>query len=412
MTKTAAPSGIFPPRKTPHTIILARGETVRHWTVRPWMLGAAFGGMATLVAASIASTALFLMSDDVASAFRAREARTITAYEQRVATLRQQIDHLSSRQHAERRMVADQVETLITRQQEIAARYEILEPLLDEAREAGITATVDVPLPSPRAGTTAAFAPDAPSATKDIFQGFDLRAQSIPSSERLASDILPSLRSSMDSLETRQSLQAEQIAEAAQTRSGKLGRTLASLGFDTAQEPTGVGGPFIPAMEDEAEDPVHRLSAALGELRRMRTIADAAPLVTPVSAARVSSSFGTRRDPFLGRRALHAGIDYPVVTGTPVVSAAAGTVLRAGRAGAYGLLVEIDHGNGHMTRYAHLSRVEVAAGQEIAASERVGLSGSTGRSTGPHLHYEIHVDGTAVDPAPYVRAGRSLRDIL
>jgi murein DD-endopeptidase MepM/ murein hydrolase activator NlpD len=119
----------------------------------------------------------------------------------------------------------------------------------------------------------------------------------------------------------------------------------------------------------------------------------------------LSSGFGVRTDPFLGRPAMHTGLDFRASTGDPVRATANGRVVSAGWAGGYGRMVEIDHGNGLSTRYGHMSRINVKVGQQIHIGQIVGEVGSTGRSTGPHLHYETRIDGEAVDPQRFLRAG-------
>ncbi|HXV29360.1 MAG TPA: M23 family metallopeptidase, partial [Sinorhizobium sp.] len=124
------------------------------------------------------------------------------------------------------------------------------------------------------------------------------------------------------------------------------------------------------------------------------------------------SNFGNRLDPFFGRLALHAGIDFRAEAGTRVRSTAAGTVTSAGPAGGYGNMIEVDHGNGVSTRYAHLAVVLVGAGDHVKADQVIGKSGSTGRSTGPHLHYEVRLNGQAVDPMRFLRAGAKLANYI
>ena len=119
----------------------------------------------------------------------------------------------------------------------------------------------------------------------------------------------------------------------------------------------------------------------------------------------MSSPFGMRMDPFLGRAAVHTGIDLRGETGEPVHATATGKVSIAGREGGYGHMVEINHGNGLATRYGHLSAIDVKVGQFVRIGETIGKIGSTGRSTGPHLHYETRIDGEAVDPQKFLRAG-------
>jgi len=122
----------------------------------------------------------------------------------------------------------------------------------------------------------------------------------------------------------------------------------------------------------------------------------------------MSSPFGVRSDPFNGRAAMHTGIDLRGDTGEAVHATAAGTVSISGWEGGYGRMVEIDHGNGLATRYGHLSKIEVKVGQKVRIGEVIGLIGSTGRSTGPHLHYETRINDTAVNPQKFLRAGLRL----
>lgn len=124
-------------------------------------------------------------------------------------------------------------------------------------------------------------------------------------------------------------------------------------------------------------------------------------LLEPVPGA-IGSGFGPRRHPILGVVRMHRGVDIGAPSGTPIRAAGPGRVLRAGVAGDYGILVTIDHGNGAETRYAHLSRAHVAVGDEVVRGDLIGQVGSTGLSTGPHLHFEVRVDGKPVDPAPWL----------
>ena len=136
------------------------------------------------------------------------------------------------------------------------------------------------------------------------------------------------------------------------------------------------------------------------------------PQVVPTSMASVSSGFGYRRDPFNGSGAMHAGLDFRGPTGSPILAAAKGTVTFVGRKGGYGNTVEITHGNGMVTRYAHMARFDVKQGARVDAGQRIGGIGSTGRSTGPHLHFEVRVNGRAVNPKPFLeRAPHVLKEV-
>lgn len=129
------------------------------------------------------------------------------------------------------------------------------------------------------------------------------------------------------------------------------------------------------------------------------------PSLMPVDGVHLSSDFGMRIHPVLGGRRQHKGIDLAGPVGTPVHAAADGTVSRADWFSSYGLFVSLEHGGTLQTRYGHMSRLNVAAGQHVHKGDVIGYIGTTGRSTGPHLHYEVRIAGAAVNPVPYLQAG-------
>lgn len=151
-----------------------------------------------------------------------------------------------------------------------------------------------------------------------------------------------------------------------------------------------------------------RTANAIDELRAYYRILERMPLSSPLLVnRRLTSTFGMRDDPIIpGRKARHNGIDFGAYYGSPVLATAPGTVKRAGRWAAWGLMVEIDHGNGFISRYAHLSRISVKRGEKVDLHSKVGELGNTGRSTGPHLHYEILFRKRHVDPEQFIEAGR------
>lgn len=132
------------------------------------------------------------------------------------------------------------------------------------------------------------------------------------------------------------------------------------------------------------------------------------PTEEPVSGGRVGSPFGFRIDPITGRSALHTGLDFPADTGTPILAAAGGVVVVQEWHPAYGNMVEVDHGNDLITRYAHSSRVLVQKGDIVKRGQKIAEVGSTGRSTGPHLHFEVWVSGVPQDPGRFLAAGETL----
>ena len=137
----------------------------------------------------------------------------------------------------------------------------------------------------------------------------------------------------------------------------------------------------------------------------------AIPSARPTTAPMETSSYGYRRDPFNGALAFHSGVDFPGSYGQPILAAAPGTVSYVGPRQGYGNVVEVDHGKGLMTRYAHLSGYGVRAGQGVKRGEAIARMGSTGRSTGTHLHFEVRVNGAAVNPRPFLEARQDVLEV-
>jgi murein DD-endopeptidase MepM/ murein hydrolase activator NlpD len=187
-----------------------------------------------------------------------------------------------------------------------------------------------------------------------------------------------------------------------------LGLNMAKL--EAAAPRGGMGGPYIPvklsANADPFERQLYRLQLTRSQMDKLnRTMAQVPYRKPVVGTVEFSSGFGVRSDPFLGRPAMHAGLDFRGSTGDPIRATANGRVVAAAYAGGYGKMVEIDHGNGLSTRYGHMSVIQVKVGDSIKIGQVIGQVGSTGRSTGPHLHYETRIDGEAVDPQKFLRAG-------
>ena len=174
------------------------------------------------------------------------------------------------------------------------------------------------------------------------------------------------------------------------------------------------GGPLLPARPDElAWDAVDELQSRLLAMeRQIALVSDAAslrnlalmrlPTHLPLKSAELVSSFGNREDPLTGHTAFHAGLDFAARTGTAILAAAGGNVTFAGFKPDFGWVVELEHGNGLSTRYAHASRVLVHTGELVEPGDAIAAVGSTGRSTGPHLHFEVLRHGEAVDPRAYL----------
>lgn len=172
------------------------------------------------------------------------------------------------------------------------------------------------------------------------------------------------------------------------------------------------GGPFIDIVNLEKASPIfinrmNRTLTVLNELEALRKVIQQIPLSSPsISSRRMTSPFGVRKDPFDGRLRPHNGLDFHAAYGSPVTTTARGIVKFAGVRQGYGRIVEVDHGNGFVTRYAHLRRISVKKGQKVNLHDKVGELGSSGRSTGPHIHYEIRLNGKPQDPQRFIEAGR------
>lgn len=213
--------------------------------------------------------------------------------------------------------------------------------------------------------------------------------------------------SGLAAIEARQIAFAERLTRFAEARARRAEAAIRKLNLDpgtlTRNAQAAMGGPFE-AMKG-AEDPrFERLGLSLARMAVLERAIDGIPQVVPASIQNITSGFGFRHDPFHGRGAMHAGIDFRGPVGSPIFAAADGRVTFAGVKAGYGKAIEITHGNGMLTRYAHLSRIDVKVGQGVGAGSTIGGLGSTGRSTGPHLHFEVRINDRAVNPRPFLEA--------
>jgi murein DD-endopeptidase MepM/ murein hydrolase activator NlpD len=199
----------------------------------------------------------------------------------------------------------------------------------------------------------------------------------------------------------------ESLREIANRAIGELRRLLASTGLNVerlfpqlgASHP--VGGPFVPPPKDDQPT-----ATSPDKLEAIRSLIKSLPLSTPLDSFQLESRFGPRHDPFNRRLSFHTGIDLSAPYMSPIYATAAGVVIYAGYYSDYGKVVEIDHGNGIATLYAHLHRFTVAVGQKVAEHDQIGFLGSTGRSSGPHVHYEVRVNDEPQDPEKFIGLAR------
>ncbi|MEM0900157.1 MAG: M23 family metallopeptidase [Pseudomonadota bacterium] len=403
---------VFGTRNEPHTIIIAKGQSVSHFTVRPWVLAFAGAIVTAICFGYLAGTSYLIFRDDFINASMARQARMQHAYEDRISELRNQVDRITSHRLLDQQVMETKLAELMTRQNVLAERSSVASSVLERAAGEGLgtssrSSLGGMPIPVAR-----------PGAERAEVLGLDTMTTGSIASAAAPGKIEQTLSAVTNKLQT---LEASQIAHVTNLRHATLEKAeqlaakarASGLSVKAAMpEETGLGGPLLPprpsGVSEAFSHEVERLDAALDALDKTRDRIRAFPIAHPAPGESMSSRFGNRSDPFTRRKAFHAGLDFRTPTGTPILAAATGRVVFSGRRGGYGKLVEIEHANGLSTRYAHLSRLKVRKGQQISAGQVVGDAGSTGRSTGPHLHYEVRRGGKPINPINFLNAGTKL----
>ncbi len=257
-------------------------------------------------------------------------------------------------------------------------------------------------------GTLSGRVVGAPDAATEKEAARDARAAKIG----MAPEATPLMR-----IDVRQRRFAMLLAAAVERRADKAAAAIRSFGLNPDKLSRGAaraqGGPFVPwrGEREEMPDELARLASALSRLEFMERSLIAIPSGKPTSAPMETSSYGYRRDPFNGHAAFHAGMDFPGRYGQPILAAAKGKVVYVGQRQGYGNVVEIEHGNGLMTRYAHLSGFARRAGQTVARGDTVARMGSTGRSTGTHLHFEVRLNGQPINPRRFLEARQDVLQV-
>ena len=419
--------------------------------LRRGTFAAMVGALVALSSCAAGGLGYVLWRDEALLALSSRHASIERSYEDHVTSLRRDLDKVNSQRVIQEAALETRVRELWNRQAQIEKRATILSTITgagsapDQTTRAARTAPRTTPqqaaFPTPALG----FAPTVKGPVSSAIDALDRASpktsfkpeqiEAVPprrTPERPAlrgalapvgPDMTPtgnlaSLITSLDRLEAVQVGMASAVGKRAKHEAQRLETLATQIGLSAARlarasAPSAEGGPFIPLRLDPNNSPFDRelLRHQDDVVRadRLRRILATAPLGRPVSSsAAVSSTFGSRIDPFLGRAAYHTGIDFRESPGAPVFATAPGKVVSAGSNGGYGMMVEIDHGNGITTRYAHLSAIIVQEGESVPAKKAIGRVGSTGRSTGPHLHYEVRIDDDAVDPTRFLRVGVQL----
>jgi murein DD-endopeptidase MepM/ murein hydrolase activator NlpD len=388
----------------------------------------------------VAVTSYLAFKDDIVGGMMSRQAAVQHGYEDRIRDLRGQVDMLTSRHLVLQNEMDRRVDQVARRQALLETRQSIVASLSEQSappRPAARTGAAPLPTPSPvsapaqpqRAvtGDTIRLTPPAERHSRlesrpahaefAAARGFALasapgRHDTIGRVEHSLARVEQQQQAALQALETRTERRARRIRSVLTD----LGLGEARIARAPAASTAGTGGPLIPIPPPSPdastfERQVFRVQSVLREQERLTHVVGQIPLGRPhAGELELSSGFGARLDPFLRSWAMHSGIDFRGATGEPVFASGGGRVSHAGSMGGYGLMVEIDHGNGLSTRYAHLSRIETKEGETVRAGHRIGRVGSTGRSTGPHLHYETRINGDAIDPMRFVRAGLRLAE--
>ena len=418
------PSQQIPPFVQPRAasrIVVSRNGRSRGFNVGPLAALLVLGCVGCVVTAFIAATGYLVYRDDLLGGAVSRQVRMQYEYEDRIAALRAELDRITSRHAVRTEGVAEQLAVLLERQAIIEGRQATLDGLLGRARGVNIDLADLARLP--RARPEAGGAPVADPATALSYvsgaAAGDVIAETLirkpqgrdPSASLGAlQPVLTGVKSSLADAEAGQADVLEALEAAADAEAEDLAKALAPIGVTPdgtiAGEPR--GGPYVPAAGLHFSERTALLQRKLDDLAAVRRSAESMPVGLPVKATRSSSRFGYRMDPFLQRPAFHAGVDFAAREGAAVRAAAPGEVVFAGRNGGYGNMVEIRHADGMSTRYGHLSAVLVSPGAAVERGMQIGRVGSTGRSTGPHLHYETRRDGKAVNPGAFLAAARAL----
>ncbi|MFC5394743.1 M23 family metallopeptidase [Bosea vestrisii] len=418
-------------------LLARRSFTVRRSTA---LLGLSL--LALTTAWSSATSWYILRKDDLAARLISRETSRQYAYEDRIAALRADVDRLASRALLDQDGVEARVGEIAMRQAELESRQSLVSAVAESLQSAGIGVSqanknplrqrMIKPEEPIRASGVTSFAPFAsgkptPAPETLPLRGADDRSapwqsgeaeEPTPPAKRVA-EALIQLDQSIERSSATQLATLREIDQSLGDTQKTLRSALAETGLDTDKlaaatpVPKGVGGPFVPVKLDASAGPfettLSSLQPRIATVMRLRNLVEQLPLRRPMPGELdMSSNFGYRSDPFTRGLALHTGIDFRAEHGSQIRATAPGKVITAEYSGGYGNMVEIEHAGGVTTRYGHMSAILVSEGQMVTSGTVVGRVGSTGRSTGPHLHYETRIDGDPVDPSRFLRAGNKL----
>ena len=409
-------------------VTVSRGAGMKTVAIRSGLAHLALALLPLLLLGGLGSASYLVFHDDLMASLMARQTAMQYAYEDKIEGLRQDLERQAAQGRAERAKVDTTVHDLFSREATLETRAAVVADLATRTGSGSALASTlpqailgrAQPIPTGVMGYAPTEAYD--SAKPHPLRDLPIRGPGGPSEDHasLMDDAavpldhrLAAAAMSLDRVERDQTGAVSRIGAMARGRMTKMRDLIETAGLSPdrylARPQPGAGGPFVPLPQGAGT----AFNLAVADLRgvldadaQLRGAMARIPVAMPLSGhPDVTSPFGARLDPFLGRPALHTGVDLRENFGSDIRATGAGRVVFAGVAGGYGNMVEVDHGSGLTTRYAHMGEISVAEGQTVERGTVLGHVGATGRATGPHLHYEVRIDGEPVDPTRFMDAG-------
>lgn len=418
-------------------LTVSRGSTMRTYAMRSILIHALAAVLPVLLLTGLGSTLYLAFHDDLMAGLMVHQSQMQYAYEDRIEALRLDLERQSARSRAEQRTVDARMHDLFSREATLETRAALVADLTGQApAQPAMRLARGLPLPPEITGSgpvlpaaALGYAPDKPRPLTEPAAGGPQATSAAHPEDHAAlmddpavalEDRLTTADRSLDRIDKGQVGTLSRTVAAVRGRIARIRDLIEVAGLSPDRYlakagpamPPAMGGPFVP-LPGGADGQFGR---ALADLRGATASAaqfDSAlarlPIAIPLPGRpEVTSPFGARVDPFLGRPALHTGVDFREGFGVAIRATAAGRVGSAGTAGGYGNMVEVDHGTGVATRYAHMGQIAVSEGQSVTRGTVLGYVGATGRATGPHLHYEVRIDGEPIDPMRLIQtAGRA-----
>ncbi len=409
-------------------VTVSRGSGMKTVAIRSGLAHFALALLPLFLVVGLGSTLYLVFHDDLMGSLMARQTAMQYAYEDKIEGLRQELERQSAQVGAERARVDSTMHDLFSREATLETRAAVV---ADLATRNGSSPALAPALPQAILGhaqpVPTGLLGYAPTQASDDAKPHPLRERPIrgpggPSEDHASlmddatvplGDRLAAVATSLDRVERNQTDNVSRIGALARSRMGRMRDLIETAGLSPdrylGKTQPGTGGPYVPLPSSGGA----AFNLVLADLRgvldadvHLRGVMARIPVAMPLSGhPEVTSPFGARLDPFLGRPALHTGVDLRENYGSDIRATGAGRVVFAGLAGGYGNMVEVDHGSGLTTRYAHMGEISVSEGQSVERGTVLGHVGATGRATGPHLHYEVRIDGEPVDPVRFIAAG-------